>query len=277
MSEKSIDDVRAFWDAHPLFSGESDFDAGTLGFFEQHLDVVTRDCFAGRIDPRIFPAPGNMDAVLDLGCGPGLWSIELKRAGARRVVAADLTARALQLTQERARLYGLEIETSQQNAEAMTFADASFSHVNCQGVIHHTPDTAACVREIARVLRPGGTATITVYYRNVILSTWPVTRHVASALSAAGARLRGRGRESIYALPEIDEVVRYYDGAENPIGKAYSRDGFLELLTPHFRVDSTFLHFFPARTLPFRIPAALHRFLNARLGFMIAACCTRPP
>src|SRR6266550_3152959 len=151
-----VDDVRAFWEANPLFTGESAFAPGTREFFEEHFRVTVEDCFAGELDLRVFPSAANADRVLDLGCGPGTWTIELTRRGARSVVAADLTERALELTRRRAELFGVHIETSRQNAEALTFESASFSHVNCNGVIHHTPDTEACVREIARVLRPGG-------------------------------------------------------------------------------------------------------------------------
>ena len=230
MQEKTIEDVKSFWEASPLFAGESDFLPGTKEFFEQHRRVYEQDCFAGRIDPRIFPADSNKDKVLDLGCGPGFWTIELSNNGAKDITAADLTQMAISLTEKRAEVYGIEIETALQNAEAMSFGDDEFSHVNCQGVIHHTPYTEACVREIARVVRPGGTALISVYYKNVFLRTWPILRYLGKALSMLGAGMKGRGREKIYAASSIEEVVRLYDGVENPIGKAYSNQEFVRML-----------------------------------------------
>jgi hypothetical protein len=110
-----------------------------------------------------------------------------------------------------------------------------------------------------------------VYYRNIYLSSWPVLRWAARVLAFIGARLLGRGRETIYTMNDVDDVVRMYDGATNPIGKAYSKRGFLEILTPHFIVDETFLHLFPARTLPFRLPRFMHRMLDRHTGFMIYA------
>lgn len=275
MQDKTIQDVRAFWEANPLFAGESDFAPGTREFFEQHGAVYLQDCFAGEMEARIFPAENNTERVLDLGCGAGFWSIELKRRGAQHVVAADLTETALSLTRERALIFGVEIETCRQNAEAMTFPDGDFSHVNCQGVIHHTPDTAACVREIARVLRPGGTAMISVYFRNAILRSWPALKYAGKILDRMGSGMKGRGRENIFATGNIDDVVRLYDGDQNPIGKAYSRRGFVEMLSPHLQVDEIFLHFFPARSLPFGVPRAIHRWLDRRIGFLIFARCRK--
>lgn len=275
MQEKKIDDVRAFWEANPLFAGESSFPTGSREFFEEHSFVYEQDCFAGRIDSRIFPDGSNREKALDLGCGPGFWTIELARNGVKKIIAADLTQNAILLTRKRAIIYGVEIETSLQNAERLSFEDSSFSHVNCQGVIHHTPDTEACVREIARVLRPGGTALISVYYKNLFLRSWPILRYAARVLLAFGAGMKGRGRENIYGADDINEIVRLYDGARNPIGKAYSRSEFRQMLSRHFETEDIFFHFFPARSLPFRIPNWLHRFLDKRFGFMIFAKCRK--
>ena len=62
-----------------------------------------------------------------------------------------------------------------------------------------------------------------------------------------------------------------YDGSANPVGKAYSRRQFRAMLEPHFRVESLALHFFPARALPFRLPAGVHRLLDVSLGFLVYA------
>jgi len=78
-------------------------------------------------------------------------------------MAADLTRNALTLTEKRLSAYGVIAELSIQNAENMTFKNSEFSHVNCLGVIHHSPNPASCIKEIARVLGAKGTACISVY------------------------------------------------------------------------------------------------------------------
>jgi SAM-dependent methyltransferase len=268
----SVDQVRQFWDSNPLFSGESLYAPGTPAWFEEHTRVAIDDCLAGRFDDRMLPPPGNRGRVLDLGCGPGFWTVELQqRCRIEAMTSADLTQQAVDMTRKRLELFDLKADVRIENAEALTFSDGSFDHVNCQGVIHHTPNTEACVSEIARVLRPGGTASISVYYRNIVLRNWRYIGLIGGALARAGARLTGRGREGINRQRDASEVVRLYDGVDNPIGKAYDRSEFAALLAPHFEIDEIYYHFFPARSFPVRIPKPVHRFLDARLPFMIYA------
>ena len=274
-----LEEVRTFWECNPLWTGESTFEPGSVSFFEEHRSVYLADCFDGAFDLRFLPPPrpnAQDMRVLDLGCGIGFWVSEFAMRGLGNLLAADLTERALAITARRLEAYGLKAELSRQNAEAMTFPDRTFDHVNCQGVIHHTPDTAASVAEIARVLKPGGTASISVYYRNPILRLWPYLRWIGWPLARLGGGLKGRGREGIFLEGNVDEIVRLYDGVENPIGKSYTRDQFVAMLGRHFEVQETYLHFFPARALPFRIPAGLHRWLDRHLGFMIYATVRKP-
>lgn len=269
-SHPTVDDVRAFWENSPLFTGESKFDAGSAEFFKEHARVIIDDGFVGTMDERIFPTNRNA-AVLDLGCGPGFWLTQFAARGFTNLNGADLTERALELASARCRLLGISCNFSRQNAEALTFPNETFDHVNCQGVIHHTPNTEACVGQIARVLKPGGTASISVYYQNVLMRNWWWLRHPGRLAMFLGAKLRGRGRESIYGCKDTSELVRLYDGQNNPVGKDYSKKTFQQMLAPHFDIAETFLHFFPARTLPIPMPSFLHRFLDRNVGFLIFA------
>jgi SAM-dependent methyltransferase len=274
-----LEDVRAFWGEHPLWTGESKFEPASVAFFEEHRLVYIADCFAGAFDIRFLPQPrlnGQGIRVLDLGCGIGFWVSEFAMRGINNLVAADLTEQALAITAKRLEVYGLVAELSQQNAESMTFKTGEFDHVNCQGVIHHTPDTEASILEIARVLKPSGTASISVYYKNPILRLWPVLRWLGWLLAKLGGGLRGRGREEIFLKSNVDEIVRLYDGKDNPIGKSYTRKEFISMLQPHFEVQETYLHYFPARALPFKIPKKLHTWLDKNTGFMIYATVKKP-
>lgn len=274
-----IEGVRAFWEANPLWTGESTHEVGSAAYFDEHRRVVIDDCFGGQFDLRFMPPPrksGQEMVILDLGCGVGFWSAEFAMRGLRGIVAADLTSRALDITRQRLRAHGVEAQLLRQNAEALSFADGTFDHVNCQGVIHHTPDTGRAIAEIARVLKPGGTACLSVYYRNAILRLWPALRWAGWILAKLGGGLKGRGREAIFLHRDVDHIVRLYDGAENPVGKSYSRAQFVSMLKPHFEVEQIYLHYFPARALPFRLPRTVRRWLDRHLGFMIYANVRKP-
>ena len=269
-----LNEVKHFWETNPLWTGESEFDPGSSRFFEEHRNIYLKDCFAGSFDVRFLPQPrvlGQKMRILDLGCGIGFWVTEFAMRGLHNLEAADLTQKALEITKRRLELHGARAELSLQNAEKLGFEACTFDHVNCQGVIHHTPDTSKAVAEIARVLKTNGTASISVYYKNIFLRLWPILRWAGWLFAKLGAKLKGRGRESIFTTKDVNELVRKYDGADNPLGKSYTKNEFVDLLEPQFYIEEVYYHFFPARAFPFKIPAALHDWLDRNCGFMIYA------
>ena len=102
--------------------------------------------------------------VLDLGSGRGGLSVAMMAMGAR-VTAIDLRARNNRMLELRASRYGWRADIARCRAEALCFADSSFDAVVCKDVTEHVGDPRALVREVARVLRPGGIAYITFINR----------------------------------------------------------------------------------------------------------------
>lgn len=103
-------------------------------------------------------------AVLDVGCGQGIDLCEYALVGAR-VTGVDLTPRHVELARAHLAELGLNGSVVVGDAEALPFAEHSFDRVSSNGVLHHTPDIMAALREILRVLRTCGRATIIVYNR----------------------------------------------------------------------------------------------------------------
>jgi ubiquinone/menaquinone biosynthesis C-methylase UbiE len=103
--------------------------------------------------------------VLDVGCGQGIDVCEFALAGAR-VTGIDLTPRHVALAEAHAREAGIEATLTEGDCEQLPFDDAAFDRVIANGVLHHTPNIAAALRELRRVLRSGGKATVIVYNRN---------------------------------------------------------------------------------------------------------------
>jgi SAM-dependent methyltransferase len=106
---------------------------------------------AALADRAIAQLPGRVDGVLvlDLGCGPGLYSAALAAAGAI-VVSADIELGDVRAAAERV---GRAMVA---DGRALPFADGSFDAVVCSNVLEHTPDPFEVLAEIERVLRPGG-------------------------------------------------------------------------------------------------------------------------
>jgi demethylmenaquinone methyltransferase/2-methoxy-6-polyprenyl-1,4-benzoquinol methylase len=92
------------------------------------------------------------DRALDACCGTGDLAIAARRAGAREVVGVDFSERML----ERARRKAPEVEWIQADVLRLPFEDASFDSVVVGFGVRNVEDLEAGLRELRRVLRPGG-------------------------------------------------------------------------------------------------------------------------
>jgi demethylmenaquinone methyltransferase/2-methoxy-6-polyprenyl-1,4-benzoquinol methylase len=93
------------------------------------------------------------DVVLDVATGTGLVAVELARRYGSRVVGLD---RSADMLGEASRRNGLIAALVNARAERLPFADATFDHVTFTYLLRYVDDPAATVRELARVLKPGG-------------------------------------------------------------------------------------------------------------------------
>ncbi|MFN2398439.1 MAG: class I SAM-dependent methyltransferase [Gemmatimonadaceae bacterium] len=153
------DVVRSHWDAQPC---------GTLGvpasdrraFFEQ----VERERYEWEPYIRDFARfeRGRDKKLLEVGVGAGTDFTNWVRNGAI-ATGVDLTEHGVALTRERLELEGLKADVRVADAENLPFETNTFDLVYSHGVLHHSPDTPRAIREVHRVLRPGGTALVMIY------------------------------------------------------------------------------------------------------------------
>jgi ubiquinone/menaquinone biosynthesis C-methylase UbiE len=95
--------------------------------------------------------------VLDLGTGPGTAAIEIARAApATRLVGIDLSPAMLRRARCRAAASGVALPLVHGDAAALPFADASFDGAVGHSFLYLLADPDAALREVARVVRPGG-------------------------------------------------------------------------------------------------------------------------
>lgn len=100
--------------------------------------------------------------VIEIGCGMGLHSELMARAGAN-LTSIDISDTSIEATTRRLALRKLPAKVLQMDSCKLEFADASFDFVWSWGVIHHSAQTALILKEIHRILRPGGQIRFMVY------------------------------------------------------------------------------------------------------------------
>ncbi len=206
--------AREQWGQDPCGSHyDREHEFGSREFFDQ----VERHRYSEYAPwmPRLMEFKQFRDArLLEVGCGMGTDLLQFARGGAR-CVGIDLTPRSIEITRHRFRLYGAEGDFMISDGERLPFHDESFDVVYSNGVLHHTPDTAGAIRDIHRVLRPGGVAKVMLYHRNS-LNYWVdvILRH--GVLRAEF--LRGRSTGEI-----MSRVIEYSEHGGRPLVKVYSR------------------------------------------------------
>ena len=102
---------------------------------------------------------GPDDTVLDVATGTAAVAIELARATGCSVVGLDQSAEMLAAARLRLAAAGLagRVRLVEGNAERLPFEDESFDALTFTYLLRYVDDPAATLRELARVVRPGGT------------------------------------------------------------------------------------------------------------------------
>ena len=113
-------------------------------------------------------APGEQ--VLDVACGTGLVSLEAARAVAPlgQVLGIDLSGQMVDAAGQRAAAQGLlNADFARMDGEALNIPDARFDAALCALGLMYMPEPAQALREMWRVLRPGGRLGLAVWGERV--------------------------------------------------------------------------------------------------------------
>ena len=285
--------VRAFWQQNPCGTKFADASPGSRRFYE--LVEEHRYKKEWHIPTAAGFANSKNLSVLEVGCGLGTDGAQFAKAGAK-YTGIDLTDAAIELAKRRFDLFNLPGTFRVADAERLHFANNSFDIVYSHGVLHHTPDTAAAVREIHRVLRPGGKAVVMLYHRDsynyrvnismlrragVNLLKWNAGVKLVHLLTGeAEERLREHARllriQSDYSNSQ-EFLSQNTDGAGNPLARVYSRNESRELFKDfaHVQLRTYFLN---KRWLPLLgpiLPRSVESQLASRWGWHLWIYATK--
>jgi 2-polyprenyl-3-methyl-5-hydroxy-6-metoxy-1,4-benzoquinol methylase len=162
--------------------------------------------------------------VLDAGCGAGRF-LDAASASEGQIVGVDISNA---IDAAKASLEGRDnVHFIQASIYDLPFKEGAFDYCYCIGVIQHTPDTAASLRSIARMVKPGGKIAVTIYPRKpwtkLFSKYWfrPVTKRlkketllkliegvmpVAFPVTDVLFRIPGLGKAFMFAIPIANYV-----------------------------------------------------------------------
>ena len=234
--EATVDAVRDYWDSHTLgfqYVTDESIEPGTPEFFA-HIQPWMNPYKFPWIMERIERESTFLRSkhLLEIGCGMGYDSLEFLKRGVR-VTATDLTPNAVALTRRHFEIEGVyaeDIRTA--NALNLPYDDNTFDAVWANGVLHATGDTARAIGEARRVIKPGGRAIISHFYRK---PSW------------------------MYALNRLGRENIEYKEEDPPVNEFYTEEEILDMFTGYEIIEAVQDHY---RALPVRrdgLKAALYK------------------
>jgi SAM-dependent methyltransferase len=157
--EPTAEAVEAAWSdpklANVLYH---DWEAGTYDekwsiAYDERCIAYARDRFAAVAGTEGWPYA----RALEVGAGTGFFLLNLAQAGVlTEGHVTDLSPGMVETAARNGRELGLHVEGRVADAEELPYEDASFDLVVGHAVLHHVPDVELALREVLRVLRPGG-------------------------------------------------------------------------------------------------------------------------
>jgi ubiquinone/menaquinone biosynthesis C-methylase UbiE len=304
--DEPLQDVHAFWNTEacgthfvPHYSDLSDF----YEKFREHRYRTEWHI------PLLVPfAEFRKKRVLEIGIGNGADGAMFAKHGAS-YVGVDLTDAALEATKRHFDVLGIQGTFQKENAEHLSFPEASFDLVYSHGVLHHTPNTQRAIDEVYRVLKPGGEAIVMLYHKRsfnyyVRIMTWMRFRVLTKIALRLGRWRRDRdalldhsGLEGVRgnASARVWDIhyqnflrrgwsyLRAYnfihhstDGPECPVAYAFDQQEARRLFTRFSRVRTQVAHF-PIRKYSRLLPFGVEKFLSRRIGWYLFIFAQKQP
>ena len=227
MTDPSLQEQsRLWWEQNPMcydWKGSLVFPEGSPEFYMEIDRRFLRSSpfYKGKIpfEKWIPFASLRGKRVLEIGCGAGSHAQLMAQAGCR-LTAIDLSPKAVELTRKRFSLRGLTAQILCMDAGGMAFGNAEFDFVWSWGVVHHSVHPERILKEVFRVLRPGGEFRMMVYHRRSLCAFFNIVRGLLS-----GKVFRGMSFDEILSHYSDGYMARFYSAGE--ASRLLQRQGFL--------------------------------------------------
>lgn len=171
MSETYIEEFRKIWTDRASSYSDSVLSQLNDGSYTKWLDEVLRDIPENRVL-----------RVLDVGCGPGFFSIALGRLG-HKITGIDYNEEMCKVAARNCGTYGVDADFIRMDAHNLEFDGESFDLIVSRDVLWNLDDPARVYDEMFRVLRPGGKITVFdgnfyLYAHDVAYRGMDVEKHI---------------------------------------------------------------------------------------------------
>jgi SAM-dependent methyltransferase len=216
--------IKKFWDNQPCNIRHSNKQIGTIEYFDEVEHKKHR------AEPHILTfaefEKWKGKRVLEIGCGIGTATTCFARNGAH-VTAIDISEVSVKLCKQRLRVCGLDATIIEANAETLNEVlpitnneSARFDLVYSFGVIHHTPNPKAVIKQMYNYVKPDGEIRIMLY--SFVSYKIFQLMHETKNWNVSGMR----------------ELIRTCSEAQPncPCTHVYTFDEIHELLNPYFTV-----------------------------------------
>ncbi len=235
-----------------------DWEAGTYDekwsiSFDQRCIDYARDRFVAVAGSDGWP----YGRALEIGAGTGFFSLNLKQAGVLdEVHVTDLSPGMVAAARRNAEQLGFDVEGRVADAEHLPYDDDTFDVVVGHAVIHHIPDVELALREVLRVLKPGGRFVVAGeptraghwYARRLGQTTWAATTRITRLhpLRQRWSRPQEELDESSRAAA-LEAVVDLHTFEPDDLARIALRAGAIDVRTVTEELTAAFVGW-PVRT-----------------------------
>ncbi len=206
--------------------------------------------------------------VLELGCGTGFFLLNLKLAGVvEHGHVTDLSPGMVEVAQRNASRLGFEVEGRVADAERIPYDDGTFDLVVGHAVLHHIPDVEQSLREVLRVLKPGGRFVFAgeptrwgdYVARRLSRTVWWATMRATRISALAGWRRPQADLDESSRAAALESVVDLHTFVPGHLHRTALRAGAVDVETKCEELTAAWFGW-PVRTFEAAVP-------RERLGF----------
>ena len=261
--QASIDVVKNYWEKRTPGIKHSKMVPGTRGFLDELEHKRYTRHYAYLLKEAEFEKHKG-EKVLEIGCGMGIDLLQFAKGGAE-VTGIDLTEKAIQYTSQHFAHRDLTGTFCTMNSEELDFSDNTFDVVYSFGVLHHTVDTQKAIKEVHRVIKPGGKAIIMLYHKGF---RYYLKIHLYYGII--------KGEYLKYGIKDLVNQ-RTEEFFHSPITRVYTRNAAKGLFSQFsviesansFRIDDNIWVFGKFFQLSDFLPNIIRRFIEQRIGWNI--------